>query len=226
MGAIIDIALLAIISLCAWRGWRKGLILSVSGIVALIVAFYVSNLIADTYSREFVPGLRPFVSGLVDTSVDKVLPTGESVDFNDGDAAKLGGKVVEQMGILGETAKKLSDSIKAEGAENLTELRKTISDLITEKLAYVLVLVASFVLIVIVITVVANVINLAFQLPGLRLVNDIGGAIFGVLKGLIFAWAIAWAISFLGAFLPEDMVKGTVVLEWLITSNPIVAILG
>jgi hypothetical protein len=79
---------------------------------------------------------------------------------------------------------------------------------------------------VILFTVIANLVNLAFKLPGLELINDIGGAVFGLLKGLIFLFAIAWLIRFLGFIIPESTLNKTIVLKWLMVNNPIITIFG
>ena len=52
IGLIIDIVLIAIVVFCAWRGFRAGLITSIIGVVAVVVAIYGANLIAATYSGE------------------------------------------------------------------------------------------------------------------------------------------------------------------------------
>jgi hypothetical protein len=71
MNIIIDLLLIGILALCVWNGYRKGLILGISGILALVVAFYGANLIADTYSSEFISMVKPFIAGIVDKSVDE-----------------------------------------------------------------------------------------------------------------------------------------------------------
>ena len=68
---IMDVVLVGIIVLAAYRGFRKGIIASVIGIVSLVVAIYGANLLAVTFSGEFVGVLEPFVSGIVDSTEAK-----------------------------------------------------------------------------------------------------------------------------------------------------------
>ena len=93
-------------------------------------------------------------------------------------------------------------------------------------LAYVAVLIIIFLLIVIIFAVIANLLNLAFKLPGLELLNEIGGTLFGLVKGLAFIFAISWALRFFGFVIPETTVNKTVLLKWLMNNNPIIAIFG
>ena len=70
MNIIIDLLLIGILALCVWNGYRKGLILGISGILALVVAFYGANLIAETYSSEFTSMGEHFIAVFVDIKVD------------------------------------------------------------------------------------------------------------------------------------------------------------
>ena len=73
MNIVIDLILVAIIAYCAWRGFKNGIIRGICGFLGLLVALYGANIVASVYSPEFTGMLNPFVSGVVDTSVSKVL---------------------------------------------------------------------------------------------------------------------------------------------------------
>ena len=49
---IMDVVLVGIIVLAAYRGFRKGIIASVIGIVSLVVAIYGANLLAVTFLQS------------------------------------------------------------------------------------------------------------------------------------------------------------------------------
>ena len=70
---IMDVILVGIIALCAYKGFRSGFITSVIGIIAVVVAIYGANLLAVTFSGEFVGFMEPFVSGIVDSVETKIL---------------------------------------------------------------------------------------------------------------------------------------------------------
>ena len=65
---IIDLVLLLIILLCAWRGFRNGLIAGILAVCAVLFSIYAADILADTYSGEFTKMLEPFVTGAVDTA--------------------------------------------------------------------------------------------------------------------------------------------------------------
>jgi uncharacterized membrane protein required for colicin V production len=229
MNIILDLLLIGILALCVWNGYRKGLILGISGILALVVAFYGANLIAETYSSEFRSMVEPFIAGLVDKAVDETTEDENAAVGEIADADQvyhISFDSLKRLGILKSAASNLADELKEEVDQIGGRLKTAMIHKLSVTLSYVAVLVIVFLLIVILFTVIANLVNLAFKLPGLELINDIGGAVFGLLKGLIFLFAIAWLIRFLGFIIPESTLNKTIVLKWLMVNNPIITIFG
>ena len=73
MNAVLTLSLLLIVLLCTWSGYKRGLILSVLSILAIIISIYGANLLSTTYSYEVIDALRPFASGFLETTInDKV----------------------------------------------------------------------------------------------------------------------------------------------------------
>ena len=229
MNIIIDLLLVGVLALCTWGGYRKGLILGVSAILALIVAFYGANFLANTYSQEFTSMLEPFISGAVDTAVDDA-----SVEYRadqnkpeDSDEVfDVSFSSLNNLGILKSAAENIASELAADVQEAGNTLKSAMVHKLASTIAYVAVLIIAFILIIIVFSVIANIINLACKLPGLALLNDIGGAAFGLCKGLIIVFALSWALRFFGFVIPMETVDKTLVLSWLMDHNPIVSIFG
>ncbi len=53
MGIVIDIILALIVVLCVWRGYKNGLIISLVGALAIVIALAGANIAARTFSDEF-----------------------------------------------------------------------------------------------------------------------------------------------------------------------------
>ena len=225
MSLIIDLILIAIIAFCAWNGYRKGFIMGISGILALIVAFYGAQIIADTYSQEFNSMLKPFVSGIVDSAVAKVQE--DTVDtFDEEDVYGVTYDALGNIGILKSAARDIADEIANKVERTGQTMREEIVSVLSSKIAYILTVVVVFLLILIVFTVIANIINLAFKLPGLEFINELFGALFGFAKGAVIVVAIAWVMRYLGVLVDEDIVNKTVLLEWLMEHNLVTKFFG
>jgi len=76
----IDLAVLAIVAFCGWRGYKNGLIRGVFGVVTLIVSLFIANITAMAYSREFTQMLKPFVSGVVESTFSDMRDEGLEYD--------------------------------------------------------------------------------------------------------------------------------------------------
>ena len=63
---IIDLVLLAVLAMCIWRGYQRGLIVGIASIVSIVFSLYVACLLSGTFSYEVVSAVKPFVSGYMD----------------------------------------------------------------------------------------------------------------------------------------------------------------
>ena len=225
MSLIIDLILIAIVAFCAWNGYRKGFIMGISGILALIVAFYGAQIVADTYSQEFTSMLKPFVSGVVDAAVADVQIGGEE-GYDNEEVYEVTYDALGNIGILKSAARDIANEIAERVERTGQTMREEIVSVLCSKIAYVLTSVIVFLLILIVFTVIANILNLAFKMPGLEFINESLGALFGFAKGAIIVVAIAWVMRYLGVLVDEDIVNKTMLLEWLMEHNLVTKFFG
>ncbi|MBR6653976.1 MAG: CvpA family protein [Oscillospiraceae bacterium] len=225
MSLIIDLILIAIVAFCAWNGYRKGFIMGISGILALIVAFYGAQIVADTYSQEFTSMLKPFISGVVDAAVADVQIGGED-GYDNEEVYEVTYDALGNIGILKSAAQDIANEIAERVERTGQTMREEIVNVLCSKIAYVLTTVIVFLLILIVFTVIANILNLAFKLPGLEFINETLGALFGFAKGAIIVVAIAWVMRYLGVLVDEDIVNKTMLLEWLMEHNLVTKFFG
>ena len=222
---IIDLVLLLIILLCAWRGFRNGLIAGILAVCAVLFSICAADILADTYSGEFTKMLEPFVTGVVDTA------NASAEDYYEKKGTEptvynVTEMTVEGIGLMKSAAVNVSEEIAQEETETGHVLRRAIVDKLCVVAAYVLTYIVMFVLLIIIFGVIGNLFNLAFKLPGLELVNGVLGTLLGLAKGLVYVFAIAWVLRFTGMLLPEEKVNSTILLKWLMDTCPLVGFLG
>ncbi|MCL2401590.1 MAG: CvpA family protein [Oscillospiraceae bacterium] len=234
MNIIIDIALVAIIAFCVWRGYKSGLIRSVFGVVMLIVAIIGANLVATAYSDEFTGMLNPFVGGVVDTALADMLEESVAASTASGTAYPAM-QVVEEgahgtaiaafrrIGLLGAAAENVAERTTEGGFTGF--LSDVMTDRLSSSLAFIVVFAIAFILIAIIFSVIGNLLNFTFSLPGLRLLDRISGAVLGLAKGLLITFTIAVIVRYIGLFAPE-IVEETFLLNYMINENPIARALG
>ena len=233
----IDFTVIAVIAFCGWRGYKNGLIRGAFGVVALIVSIFIANVAAKAYSEEFTSILKPFVGGIIDSSLNKTDEDEEDVEDvidyadelvemelpDDSEEFQTAYTVLRQIGLPIPSATVIAEKT----AED--EIKGYFSDLIADKLSSVLSFMAifaiAFVLMAIIFTVVGNLIGFVFSLPGLKLVDEIAGVVFGLAKGLIIVYTLATVVRYFG-LLARDTVEATSILNYFINNNPIANILG
>ncbi len=220
----IEALLIFIIAFCAWSGYKKGLIMCIGSILAIIISLYVGDLLADTFSPEIQPVLRPFVSGYMDGSegiitenMNELLGAGSS-SLSIDDALAQNPEVrlslcvnsYKNAGIYSSAAEKMArEAIDISEQSNIS-LSVAIVDIMCQNVAYALVFSLFFLLTLVIITVLGNLFNLSFKIPDREKLNNVGGAIAGAVTGILICMVITWVLRFCGAVLDEEYMRKSI----------------
>ncbi|MBR5381092.1 MAG: CvpA family protein [Oscillospiraceae bacterium] len=232
MSIIIDIVLLLIVFLFVWRGYRNGFIIGIVGALAIIIALAGANIVARTYSSEFTGVLEPLVGGLVDKAVSGTIDeddaNGDSVVSPDerSDVYTITYKSLRTVGLSETASEKLATAVSEHLLTREGQIAENVSDFLCRKLAFVIVFAVVFILLAIIFAAIGNVINLAFNMPGLETLNHVLGALLGLAKGAVILLFIACLFRYLGMIVPRDVTENTHLLKWLIDTNPLANIIG
>lgn len=239
MKAIIDLALLAILIICVWSGYKKGLIMGLGGILCIIISLYGANLMSNAFSLDVVPALRPFAGGFVEGVVESDGGVMERMGWEDSSysvndllaqdperAEEFAEICYESIGIYSTSADVMAGEAIAYSEETDSDMLSSVVEVLCRRVSYVGCFVLAFLLIVIVLTVLGNLPNLSFRLPGLDLVNDISGALLGLVTGLMFCAAAVWALKFLGIIIGSDTLESTILGGWLLEKDFLLKYLG
>jgi uncharacterized membrane protein required for colicin V production len=220
----IDAVLVLIVAVAAYRGWKKGLIRGIFGVVAVIVAIFGANLVAKAYSGEFSEMLEPLVGGVVDNAVTAVVEasgsTSDRVSVYD-----VSLNTLKRLGVAEEAAVKLAEKVAYEFGNVGQVMADGLTQKLCQMLSYVCVFLIVFILISILFAVLGNLINFVFSLPGLALPDKIIGLILGLAKGVIIVFTIAVAMRYLG-IVSGTVIGQTKVLQYILNANPLAKMLG
>ena len=80
---------------------------------------------------------------------------------------------------------------------------------------------AGFLVLLIVLKLISNVLGLLTAVPGLHLMNALGGGVLGLLQGYLILCAVIWAAQFFGNGISEQVVEQTVLFRFFVALNPI-----
>ncbi|MDL2300629.1 hypothetical protein LJC01_03180 [Clostridiaceae bacterium OttesenSCG-928-D20] len=230
MSKYLDLIFLCIIIVCIWTGYKKGIIMGIGGLLIIAVALFGGRLVATSFSYEVLPVMRPFANGYIERQVNKE---------EDGVMAQLGEKesgysltdlIIQKpelerqvasltfasFGLSEDVISALCDETLALTAETGEDIISAMTEVLCRRISYVAIYVLSFLLILIALTVIGNLPNLSFKMPGgeiPNLVNDIAGAVIGLIMGLIFCALIAWALKYTGVIIKAEVIEET----WLVS---------
>ena len=233
MTAIIDLTLLGILILCTWSGYKKGVLMGLGGILAIAVSIYGANLFAHVFSYDVVPALRPFAGGYVDrllTDTDSrtmKLMGWENYNFSMEDLlqryperrAEFFSNCYMSLGVDAGTAEQLAQRTVDYARESDVSMKDALVQVLCESASYVCVFILGFLILIILLTVVGNLPNLSYKIPYLDGLNDLGGAVLGLITGLLFCALLVWGLKFMGLLLRNNALPDSRLGGWLLRRN-------
>lgn len=201
---VVDIVIVLILVFFAWRGAKKGLILTLFGMLGLVVALLGARFVSNTFYEPVSDIIEPGIYQNVKNLEDQALKSFDlDVDF-DSSVEGLVELLKEQEVFPGfvdllETSleeEEFSAAPELSAAENLaTYLADLISRLVLFALSFIVILLLWFL--------ISRALDLAFKLPILSAVNMVGGLILGLIKAIVIVMVLVW-VGQLIDLLPAD----------------------
>ena len=233
----VNLILIAVVVVCAWQGFKKGIIMGIIGVLVIILSLYGAQLLSDTFSYEVIPVLKPFVSGYTETQVEKTTfeAFGYEADVNGEyhvsrsltdliseqpeSRFEISRRVYQKLGIYSDIADSMARKTVAFADQNNADLTSSVVTILCQSITWYGGFIIAFILLFAAMTVVINILNLSFRLPYVGIINDLGGLGIGVFTGLLFCALIVWAIQFTGLLMPESTMGETGIIGWFLDRN-------
>ena len=210
MSLLLDLAVVAVLALCAWRGAVRGLVLTLCGLLAVLVAFGGAFFLSDRFSDGLASLIQPYIQ----VHVEDLLETSAEEDTDDA-APPSSGLSIPGYSEDEETIASLDEVLRAlSGSKLFAGLAQSVADAIDEGVLAVVTTAAaavsaflaqqiarsglflvSFFLILVVWWLLSHVLDLAFRLPVLRTLNKSGGLLIGLAKGVLVLLVACWALT-------------------------------
>lgn len=226
LNTILTIVLLAILVICTWQGFKKGIIMGIIEVLVIILSIYGAQLLSDAYSYEVIPALKPFVAGYLEPKVeagayellgyeadeetglyDVVYSLHDLLEENPQISRSVYLQTFRDLGIHSSAAADLADKAEAYAEETQCDMDDAAVEIFCQMVTWVLGFLLSFIIIFAVLTVIVNLPNLSLRIPFVGLVNDVGGLIIGLITGAMFCSLILWVAQYIGILLPEDVLR-------------------
>ncbi|MBP3485663.1 MAG: CvpA family protein [Oscillospiraceae bacterium] len=224
---LIDGLIIAALGFFVWRGYRRGLILTLMGLAAIFLAFFGARLLAEHLAPPIANLLQPPIQQAIEDvlpetstlSVRTAAASLPAVSLNLDQAAVSTAVASDQaadqrtlqdiLDALGESELfaglqgLLKEAIEADKVKVVTTAVAAVSRYLAELIATAAVFILAFLGILLACFLLGHALDLAFRLPVLSQFNRLGGALCGLIKGCIFVMLAVWTLR-LGGVLTAD----------------------
>jgi uncharacterized membrane protein required for colicin V production len=220
-GLLLNLLLLAVIGFCVWQGYRKGLILSVAGVLIIFIAAFLAGKTAAANANSVSEKLLPIMSWVAEDAInDAERGRGPINQITDPEAlADITEDVFRKMGISEREIKAMVGRVLPSLSDPGQTAKEAIEATSLYVAAYALIAIFSFILYAVGLTLLIYFVSAVFKLPVLNLIDKIGGAATGLLYGMLILSAVGWAMRYLGIFTSFDLVSSTAVLRFFSRFN-------
>ena len=223
---MIDIVIAVVLIAFTAAGWKHGLIRTLVGLAAMVLAVGFSSQIARAAAPEIVDRyLRPATYAAIEERAQE-LAKGEEVSSVE-DLRQDLNQLLDAIpnDFIREKAQDALDGLLPQGEPlggallaPLEELGRDMADRVLDTLVQdvlrSILCAALFVILSTVFRIVARTLRIVEKLPGVRQLNELGGALAGLAKGLVLVCLALWVLCHIGVITPE-MAEGSIVLGLL-----------
>jgi hypothetical protein len=222
---IINLVLAVILIVCAWQGYKKGIIMGIIDILVIILSLYGAQLLSDTFSYEVIPVIKPFVSGYMDAQVEETAyqvlgyekddegnynvsySLADLMDSQPEARVEIARWAYRSLGIYDDIADSMAEKVDTYAKQNNASLASSIDTILCQSITWYGGFILFFIIVFAVLTVIVNLPNLSFRLPYVGIINNLGGLGIGIFVGCLFCAVVVWALQFTGLLLPESTLR-------------------
>lgn len=222
---IADGLVLAVLLIFACIGARRGLILSLCGLLAFVVAFLGASFAARTLSPVVADALEPRFAAAIEEQLNESIrqqaEAGEAAVLSPDDVPLEGVlDALREMGFYETLINTVDRAVESGMTAVAASAAAAVASAIAQSAAYLILFLLGFFLILLAWRLLSRALDLVARLPGLHFLNKTGGALFGLVQGCIILFVAAWLLQFFGQMLPRELVEQTVLLKFFMTTNP------
>ena len=224
---IIDmIAAAVLIAAAAW-GAHRGLFRALAGLAVVIVALVGAAVIANALAAPAARLVTPLIRESIETRVDEAMAQqSQEVQMPEEDVDE--GFAIEDLLALMGLDEDVRNSLASQTQEKIQDTGVSLVMAVVESLAqsilYAALFLVSFVGLTILLKLLIRAMDLVLQLPGLHLVNSLGGAVIGLIEGALVLFLAIWVLRRFGVSFETDTVSATHILRFFATHTPLSAL--
>lgn len=223
---IMDAIVVIILVVAGGYGAKRGLLESLAGLVIVLMALAGAGIAAGTFAEPITEAVTPLIEERVAEKVREAVETQtDLVEWNlfEAETADPGliGEVLELLGLDQEVRESLAERAEATVRDTGATLAFALVKSLVRTVIHGILFVLAFLLLLLLLKVLTGAMGLVLRLPGLRLLNTLGGAFFGLAEGALLLFLAVWVSRRLGVSFETPPLSETHILEIFTTNTPL-----
>ena len=216
---LIDILIVAALVFFAWRGERRGFILTLCSLVAVLVAFVGATIITNAAAPKVAEYIQPKLEQSIQETLDEKAQEVDLIDYFQ--AEDVMAALREKGGVYEWAADSLEDILRDADFSSYTQQAAKTAAALAGQLSRSILFPIVFLLLLIAWFFVSHALDLVSKVPVINSLNHgLGGAI-GLIKGVVVVYVAGWLLCGpLGAISPQ-MTQETHLLRLMTQYDPI-----
>lgn len=228
---IIDAVAVAILAFFVLWGAHQGLLRSLAGLLTIVAALVGAGLIAGALADSAARLAGPLVEERIRTQVDEAITAQASqkvempeLDVEGGDEEFDIADLLALMGLDQDVRDSLTEEIQEKAVDAGTTIAAAVVESVVRSVLYGVVFLLSFLALTVLLKLALRALDLVLKLPGLHLLNTLGGAAAGLVQGVVLAFLAIWIARRLGVSFETETVAQTHILHFFTTNTPLSAL--
>ena len=224
---IIDVIAAAILIASAAWGAHRGLLRALAGLAVVIAALVGAAIIANTLAAPAAHLVTPLIQEHIETRVDAAMAQqSQEVQMPEEDVDQDFAieDLLALMGLDEDVRSSLVQQTEEKIRDTGVSLAMAVVESVAQSILYAALFVLSFAVLTIALKLLVRALDLVLQLPGLHLVNSLGGGIIGLIEGALALFLAIWVLRRFGVSFETDTVSATHILKFFATHTPLSAL--
>ncbi len=230
IGIFLDLAIVVVVLLFLYLGAKKGFILTLCSLVAVIVALVGANLVADAAAPMVADAIQPKLEQVITDQLNEVIG---QMDFFQMDSLPTTAEDIPLSKVLevlreNELYKQflggIEDTLEEGAAATAASAASRVAAAVAAQLARGIIFVAAFFILLILWSIFSHALDLVSKLPVLDQLNHTLGGILGFVKGLIIAYVAVWVLYHLTGTITPEMAQDSYLFSFLARFDPLGAL--
>lgn len=227
---IIDAIAVAVLAGFLIWGARDGLFRSLTGLLTVVVALVGAGLIAGALAAPAARLAAPLIEEHIRQQVDDAMAvqSSQQVEMPELDMEEDEGfEIADLLALMG-LDEDVRDFLAEQAQEKIADTGEAIAVAVVESVAqsilYAVIFLVSFLALTVLLKLAIRAMDLVLKLPGLHLLNTLGGAVVGLIEGALLVFLVIWVLRRLGVSFDTETVAQTHVLHFFTTNTPLSAL--